>query len=93
MSTKVTIIGSNTQSVKSKIQFVGYLNNLNPTSQYSLVPCDSSTNVKCYPHDYKYIELICKGYNEGWDLMFAYNNENDRGNGTLFYGYFNDGVV
>jgi hypothetical protein len=44
------------------------------------------------PPSYKNIELICSGYtNEGFDLMFAYYN--NRSEGILYLGNFNDGVV
>lgn len=45
------------------------------------------------PEDCKYIELICKGYIPGRDLMFAYNDPTDRGKGSLVVGQWNDGVV
>lgn len=46
------------------------------------------------PSYYKYIELICCNYQAGLDLMFAYNDPEDRGTtGVLYIGKFNDGVV
>lgn len=48
------------------------------------------------PANYKHIELICRDYSgEGYgdDLMFAYNNPNERQYGVLYLGNFNDGVV
>ena len=45
------------------------------------------------PDDFKYIELICKNYTDDVDLMFAYDNPNKRGDGVLFAGKWNDGVV
>ena len=41
--------------------------------------------------DWNYIELICKDYTEGVDLMFAYDD--DRNSGCFYLGQFNDGVV
>ena len=37
------------------------------------------------------IELICRDYVDGFDLMFAYNN--DRNSGCLYIGRWNDGIV
>jgi hypothetical protein len=37
------------------------------------------------------IELICKNYFDKYDLMFAFDE--DRSNGILYLGHFNDGVV
>ena len=45
------------------------------------------------PSRFKYIELICKNYGGGFDLMFAYNDLNKRNKGTFFVGQFNDGIV
>ena len=45
----------------------------------------------CSPDDYKNIELISKGYIDGHDLMFAYDD--DRSTGCAYLGYWNDGVV
>lgn len=47
------------------------------------------------PSDYAYIELVCKNYQpgEGNDMMFAYNDPEKRGDGMLYIGSWNDGVV
>lgn len=46
------------------------------------------------PLQFKYIELICKNYNNGGrDLMFAYNDPSKRNDGTLFIGFWNSGVA
>jgi hypothetical protein len=37
------------------------------------------------------IELICKDYGDGCDLMFAYDN--NRSDGIAYLGHFNDGIV
>lgn len=42
------------------------------------------------PKDYNTIELICTY--KSFDIMYAYQN-NNRNNGTLYLGYWNDGVV
>ena len=45
------------------------------------------------PANWNYIELICKNYTPGFDLMFAYDDANKRGDGSLFVGHFNAGGV
>ena len=45
-----------------------------------------------YPRDYEFIELISHDYQNGKDLMFAYDNPKTR-DGTLYLGYFRDGIV
>lgn len=45
------------------------------------------------PKDFRFIELICKNYSRGWDAMFAYDDENNRCFGVIYFGYWNDGVV
>lgn len=42
--------------------------------------------------DWDNVELICKRYTTKYDLMFVYD-DNDRENGILYLGHFNDGVV
>jgi len=37
------------------------------------------------------VELICKDYGDGYDLMFAYNKM--RSDGIAYLGHFNDGIV
>lgn len=50
-----------------------------------------STN--CQPTEYKYVELVATDYHKGCDLMFAYNNPDERSNGIAYLGYWNDGIV
>jgi len=45
------------------------------------------------PKSYKYIELICRNYLPNQDLMFAYNDPDDRSGGHLYVGNWNDGVI
>ena len=45
------------------------------------------------PNEWKYIELVSKGYGSEMDVMFAYDDDNKREDGYLFIGYWNDGVV
>jgi hypothetical protein len=83
MSTQVIVIGKPEKGkTKTAIEFQSFLDT------------DLKINAAgLSPSHYKYIELICKDYALGCDLMFAYNDPNDRSFGDLFIGYFNDGVV
>ena len=48
------------------------------------------------PKDYNYIELICKDYSESGnskDIMFAYDNADERSSGVLYIGYWNEGTI
>lgn len=80
--TKVVILGQAeaVEPEKKKIEFVKAING-------------SGEIVKSYsdPKDYKNIELISIRYIFEFDIMFAYND--NRNNGVLYLGYFNDGVV
>ena len=49
--------------------------------------------VRSKPYEYNYIELVSKNYSPNTDLLFAYNDPNDRGSGLLIIGRWNDGVV
>jgi hypothetical protein len=83
MSTQVIVIEKPEKGkTKTAIEFRSFLNT-------SLKISDAPYS----PSHYKYIELICKDYALGCDLMFAYNDPNGRSFGDLFIGYFNDGVV
>jgi hypothetical protein len=79
--TKVIVLGE--QPIKKElkpIEFVKYLDS------------DSEFGSNCTePKDWKNIELICKNYFNKCDLMFAYDN--DRQDGVLYIGTFNDGIV
>jgi hypothetical protein len=80
--TNVIIIGEQTKKKELKpIEFILFLH-------IDKGVCEASKNAKSF----KNIELICREYtNQGLDLMFAYNN--DRNEGILYLGHFNDGVV
>jgi hypothetical protein len=83
MSTQVIVIGKPEKGkTKTAIEFRSFLN--------TSLKIDDATYS---PSHYKYIELICKNYALGCDLMFAYNDPNDRSFGELYIGHFNDGVV
>ncbi len=48
------------------------------------------------PTDFNYIELIARSYgtfNQPFDLIFCYDYPNERHNGVLFLGNWNDGVI
>jgi hypothetical protein len=83
MSTQVIVIGKPEKGkAKTAIEFQSFLN--------SRLKID---NGAYSPSHYKYIELICKDYALGFDLMFAYDDPNERSFGVLYIGHFNDGVV
>lgn len=83
MSTKVIVIGKPEKGkTKTAIEFQRFLDT-------SLRIDDGAYS----PSHYKYIELICKDYALGCDLMFAYNDPNERSCGVLYIGHFNDGIV
>jgi hypothetical protein len=46
-----------------------------------------------FPEDWKYAELICRGYTKGNDLIFLYDDPRKREEGVLFIGNWNDGIV
>lgn len=82
--TKVIVIGQeNPKDKKMPIEF------------RSILAADLTIqDAECSPSDYKFIELICKDYNDhGDDLMFVYNDSKYRGNGVLYIGRFNNGIV
>jgi hypothetical protein len=80
--TKVIILGEQPESKELKpIEFLSYIDeNFNFISNCSK------------PDAWKNIELIRRGYSiEGLDLMYAYDD--DREQGLLYLGHFNDGIV
>ena len=80
--TKTFVIGATYQNFDMPIEFKSYL--------------DASLGSSAFvspPSKFKYIELICKKYNGGMDLMFAYNDPSDRNDGILYIGYWNNGTV
>lgn len=87
--TKVIIVGQaqGAEPVKKKIEFKYFITGL-------------GCNVAVFPPaNFKVVELISMGYDYApgdqiriiYDLMFAYDD--DRNDGTLYLGHFNDGVV
>ena len=82
--TKTFVIGATYQNFDMPIEFKYYLDaSLGVSPAFNIHP----------PSQFKYIELICKKYKDGGDLMFAYNDPSNRNNGTLFIGFWNNGTV
>lgn len=84
--TKTIVIGEQPQLKQLKpIEFLKVLNN---NLEMGGIKCNN-------PAASLYIELICKQYldREGTDLMFAYDDPNNRSEGMLVMGNWNDGVV
>jgi hypothetical protein len=79
--TKVIILGEQPEKKELKpIEFVKWLDS------------DSAFNDRCAkPKQCKNIELISKNYFDKYDLMFAFDE--DRSNGILYLGHFNDGII
>jgi len=91
MSTQINIIGEHWKSkTKIPIEFKYALNQVKSNYPDILRP---TTTKEDSPKDYNFIDLICKNYLSGCDLMFAYNFADKRELGVLYIGYFNDGVV
>jgi hypothetical protein len=78
--TKVTIIGGATPIEKKK-----------PIQLAKSLGTKGICNARAVPYMWDNIELICKNYVDGYDLMFAYNS--NRGDGIAYLGHFNDGIV
>lgn len=81
--TKTIVIGACYQDDNKPIEFCHYLD----------VSLGVSSAFVSPPSKFKYIELICKKYNGGMDLMFAYNDASNRSDGTLYIGHWNNGTV
>ncbi len=81
--TKTIVIGASFQDDNKPIEFCHYPDTSLEQSSAFVSP----------PSKFNYIELICKKYKGGMDLMFAYDDYFNRSDGTLFIGYWNSGVV
>jgi hypothetical protein len=87
--TKTIILGEPTDAdVKQPIEFFSHII-ISESDAASTEPVDKFSQ----PHEWCYIELICKDYAAGLDLMFAYDVAGERSNGILMVGCWNDGVV
>lgn len=85
--TKTIVIGEQPKCAETK-----------PIEFFSLIGLidsdDAEVNVvTSKPHHWNYIELISKNYSPNLDLLFAYNDADDRGEGILIIGRWNDGFV
>ena len=95
MTTQVIIIGkTDSKPTLAPIEFHYSLSDLDPASPCVLrMRILSADDRITMPSQYQYIELICKNYIAGLDLMFAYTDPLNRGDGYLYAGKFNDGIV
>ena len=85
--TKTIIIGKPTSAdVKRSIEFLTHIH-VSESDEISAEQVDSR------PHEWGFIELICKDYAPNLDLMFAYDDAGDRSCSCLMVGRWNDGVV
>ncbi len=82
--TKVTELGKNLKN-ESELKPIEFVKCLEHTLEI--------TKMSSKPSEYDNIILLCKDYaSKGYDLMFAYDDE-DRDRGALVLGQFNDGIV
>ena len=85
--TKTIILGEQkNKDVKKPIEFFTHIT-IKDSDDASVETVDS------LPSKWNYIELICKDYIIGLDVMFAYDDAGDRSSGILIIGRWNDGVV
>ena len=85
--TKTIVLGEQqAPAIKKPIEFFSMLN----VSDHDDVDV-TFTSTK--PSSWNYIELVSKNYSPNIDLLFAYNDPNDRGEGLLIIGRWNDGFV
>jgi hypothetical protein len=94
MATQINIIGKHQQDKvkRTPIEFKYALNQVEPNHPDILRPARKLEDTDS-PKKYNFIDLICKNYLSGYDLMFAYNFADNRHLGVLYIGHFNDGVV
>ena len=93
MATQINIIGKHQQDKvkRTPIEFKYALNQVEPNHPDILRPTRKLEDTDS-PKEYNFIDLICKNYLSGYDLMFAYNYADNRSVGVLCIGHFNDGV-
>ena len=80
--TKTIVLGSPTESTIKKIKFTHSLQN---SGSWSIASTPASA--------YEYVELISLGYSSNFDIMFAYDSNNNRADGVLYKGRWNDGIA
>ena len=81
--TKVIILGQEPE--KKELKPIEFVKVLSYDDKFKF------TTVYITTERWENIELICKNYQNTYDLMFAYDD--NRHEGILFLGHFNDGVV
>jgi len=82
MKTKIIILGDAPHKrAKKPIQFTKYIDQFGRIEETCVTPSKYDT-----------IELVSKDYGKDLDIMFAFNGEN-RSEGVLYLGHFNDGIV
>jgi hypothetical protein len=85
--TKTIVLGEpKDKAINKPIEFFTHIH-VSESDEISAEPVDSR------PHEWGFIELICKDYAPNLDLMFAYDDAGERSNGILMVGRWNDGVV
>ena len=85
--TNLIVIGNQqNKAIKKTIEFHNHIR-LIDSDDVAVEPVDNE------PIRWNNIELICKDYAPNLDLMFVYDDANDRSNGILIIGRWNDGVV
>lgn len=89
--TKVTILGQDGPT-KQKLTPIEFKFQINGCIEDIEGGDDVIDNTSSLPNMFDNIELVCKGDKNFYDIMFAYNT-GGRENGSIFLGYFNDGIV
>lgn len=79
----------------TKVSIYGkdFVNSLKPIEFVKFFDGSEVGEAEIPPSNYQFIDLVAKNYHDGMDLILAYREENERGNGVLYIGYFNDGFV
>ena len=83
--TKTIVLGTPTETGINKIELYQYLSTLG-CWKHSVGTLYGECN-------FNYMELISLGYGTDFDLIFAYNSNNDRAAGVLYKGKWNDGIA
>ena len=85
--TKTIVIGEIRNRNNKCIKFLSVL----PSENHATLKFSATAIAP--PRAYEYIELVCPKYNGTHDIMFAYDHPDDRSEGCLYLGYWNDGLV
>ena len=81
--TKTIVLETSTKKHKiKKIKFT-----------HSLMSCGHWCTAYIDAKAYDYVELTSLGYRKDFDIMFAYDSANDRVDGVLYKGKWNDGIA